>query len=110
MSIFRKKTGYTDYFDQIMIAGYPFDVAVRIREDRGDPSAIHCGRIVTFELTYEGDFIAYFDNGEWLIQIQPDIYDPEFYDCAILARDLMVHKWGNPEKIHTRKAVMTDLF
>ena len=109
MSIFQKKTGYTDYFDQIMVAGYSFDVAVRVRKERGDPSAIHCGRIVTFELSYEDEFVGYFDDGEWLIQINPTMYDPEFYDCAILARDLMIQKWSNPERIR-QKTVKTDLF
>lgn len=109
MSIFQKKTGYTDYFDQIMIAGYPFDIAVRVREKRGDPSAIHCGRIVTFELTYENEFIAYYDNGNWDIDIDPSMYDPEFFDIATLARDLMLRKWSNPEKLKT-KCEKTDLF
>lgn len=109
MSIFQKKTGFTDYFDQITVALYSFDVAIRVRHDRGDPSAIHCGRIVTFELSYEGEFVTYFDDGEWLIPIEMDRYDAEFYDCAVLARDLMIQKWSNPERIR-EKTTKTDLF
>ena len=112
MSIFQRKTGYTDYFDRIMIAGWPFDISVRLRDERGDPSAIRCGRIVTFEMYYLDTIIAYFDDGEWLIgtdSLMEEDFDPEFHDAAVMARDMMIQKWSYPERIKMRTE-KTELF
>lgn len=108
--IFRKPNGVVDYFDQITIGLYSFDASIRVREKRGDPSAIHCGRIVCFEMSWEGEIIAYYELGQWYIT--PDALLPsndEFMEAAYLARDLLIQKWSNPEKIDM-KTVKTDLF
>ena len=108
--IFRKPNGVVDYFDQITIGLYSFDASIRVREKRGDPSAIHCGRIVCFELLHEGELVAYFDDGQWYIT--PDeapFSDDEFAESVRIARDILIQKWSNPEKIDM-KTVKTDLF
>ena len=98
------------YCDQITIGTWDFDVNVAVLEKRGDPSAIHCGRIISFELLLNEVDVLYFDHGEWLTDTDSLIdLDPEFFDAVIMARDLMISKWSNPEKIRF-KTEKTDLF
>ena len=108
--IFQKVNGVVDYYDQIIIGGYSFDVSVRVQDKRGDPSAIHCGRIVVFEMLHEDELCAYFDDGQWYITPdQPPYSRDEFAEAATMARDIMIRKWSNPEDVDL-KTVMTDLF
>lgn len=110
--IFRKPNGAVDYYDQITVGEYSFDVSIRVQDKRGDPSAIHCGRIVVFTMEYEGELVAYFDDGQWYITPdQPPYCHDRFAEAVTIARDLMVQKWSNPESIREgNKIVETDLF
>ena len=113
MSIFRKKTGSVDYFDQIMIGGYCFDAEITVRpiEERGDPSAIHCGRIISFQMTCSDDVIALFNDGWWYnLPTEAPFSDDEFAQTAKLAMDMFIRKWSNPERIRGNKIEITDLF
>ena len=108
--IFRKPNGVVDYYDQITIGLYTFDAGIRVRDRRGDPSAIRCGRIVCFELTCNDELVAYFDDGQWYITPdKPPFSDDEFAESVRMARDLLIQKWSNPEKIEN-KTVKTELF
>lgn len=111
MSIFQKETGYTDYFDRITIGGYDFDAEITVRDKRGDPSAIHCGRIVAFLMTCSDDVIALYDDGTWFNTptAYPWCSSDEFVETAKVAMDILIRKWSNPEKIRNR-TVKTDLF
>ena len=96
MSIFQKKTGSTDYFDQITIGGYQFDAVISVREKRGDPSAIHCGRIITFELEHEGELLTYFADGKWYLPEAETLFvDDPFLEVVMMARDILIAKWSN---------------
>ena len=109
-SIFQKQNGAVNYYDQIAIGEYFFEVNVRVRERRGDPSAIHCGRIVVFEMMCDGELVGYFDDGQWYITPDCPPYEQgTFEESAIMARDLMITKWSNPERIRM-KIEKTDLF
>ena len=112
MSIFQKKTGYTDYFDQIVIGGYGFDAEITVRDTRGDPSAIHCGRIVAFQMRCSDDVIALYDDGTWFNTPteSPWSEDDEFTQTAKMAMELLIQKWSNPDRIKTNKIEVTNLF
>lgn len=103
MSIFQKPTGYTHYFDQITIGDYSFDLAVTVSNKRGDPSAIHCGRIVVFEMTCEDELAAYYDDGQWYVVPERPPFDDSFGIAAAMARELLVTKWSNPERIKVKQ-------
>lgn len=107
--IFRKPNGVVDYYDQITVGGYSFDASIRVQDKRGDPSAIHCGRIVVFEMLCEDELAAYFDDGQWYITPDQPPFGGMFGESAAMARDILIHKWSNPEKIR-RKTVETNLF
>lgn len=112
MSIFQKKTGSIDYFDQIILGGYGFDVEVTVRpeEESGDPSAIHGGRIIYFQMTCSDDVVALFHDGWWYnIPGEPPYSDDEFSQTAKLAMEMMLKKWSKPEKINN-KIEVTNLF
>lgn len=110
MSIFQKKTGYTDYFDQIVIGGYGFDAEITVRDKRGDPSAIHCGRIVAFQMRCSDDVIALYDDGTWFnTPTEPPYGDDEFSMTARMAMDILIRKWSNPDRIKN-KIEVTNLF
>lgn len=108
-SIFQKPIGIVEYYDQITIGEYSFDATITVKETRGDPSAVHCGRIIYFEMLYDDQIIACFDDGKWYIQDIPEI-DGSFSESANLARQILIQKWSNPEKIKIQKTVKTDLF
>lgn len=110
--IFQKQNGVVTYYDQITIGLYSFDANITLQEKRGDPSAINCGRIVCFELFTEsdGELVAYFDDGQWYITPdEPPFSNDEFAESVKMARELLIQKWRNPEKIQM-KTVRTDLF
>lgn len=98
MSIFQRKPGNTDYFDQITIGSYSFDCAVTVREKRGDPSAIHCGRIVYLEMICEDEIIAYFADGKWYLSPE-NSFDSDFNEAACIGRDMLVEKYSNPDRL-----------
>jgi hypothetical protein len=97
-SIFRKQNGFVDYYDRIVIGGYSFDAAIRVQDKRGDPQAIHCGRIISMSVECEGELVLYFDDGRWYLTPETMIGDP-FAESVEMARDLLIHKWSNPEKV-----------
>ena len=109
--IFQKPNGVVHYYDQITVGGYSFDASIAVLDKRGDPSAIHCGRIVVFEMTCEDELAAYYDDGQWyIVPEKPPFFEP-FGEAAAMARDLLIQKWSNPEKIRNgNKIVHTDLF
>lgn len=108
--IFQKPNGVVTYYDQITIGLYSFDATITVREKRGDPSAIHCGRIVCFELLHEDEIVAYFDDAQWYITPdEPPFSDDEFAESVRIARDILIQKWSNPEKVKV-KTEKTDLF
>lgn len=88
MSIFQKPNGVVHYYDQITIGGRTFDAAIITQTKRGDPSAIHCGRIVTIEMTCEDDMVAYFDDGQWYS------YPDDDFGEAGLALQLLITEWS----------------
>ena len=101
--IFRKPNGVVTYYDQITIGLYSFDATIVVQEKRGDPFAVHCGRIVCFELLNEDELVAYFDDGQWYITPDvPPFGDDEFADSVRMARDILIQKWSNPDRINTR--------
>ena len=104
--IFAKPKEFAEYYDQVEIGGYPFEAHITLTSKRGDPSAIHCGRIVIFELVFEDTMITYYDEGRWMVEMDElilnDYLDPEFYDCAVMARDILIAKWSNPERIRMK--------
>ena len=109
-SIFRKATGPVEYYDQITVGEYSFDAAITVQEKRGDPSAIHCGRIVCFELICDDELVVYFDEGQWYLTPEGPLYDDDkFVESVRMARDLLIRKWSNPEKVKVAP-VKTDLF
>ena len=111
MSIFQKKTGYIDYFDQFIIGGYGFDAQITVRDTRGDPSAIHCGRIISFQMTCSDDVIALFNDGWWYnLPTEAPFSDDDFAQTAKLAMDMFIRKWSNPERIRGDKIEITNLF
>ena len=103
MSIFQKEPGCTIYFDSIMIEDCPFDLAVTVRDRRGDPSAIHCGRIVVFEMRCEDELCAYFDDGQWYINPEVNPFDERFGEKAEMAKEYFISKWSNPERIKVKE-------
>ena len=108
--IFHKPNGVVVYYDQIMIGLYSFDATICVREKRGDPSAIRCGRIVCFELLREDELVAYFDDGQWYITPDaPPFGEDEFAESVRMARDILIQKWSNPDRIDV-KTEKTDLF
>lgn len=110
MSIFQKKTGNIDYFDQIVIGGYCFDAEITVRPERGDPSAIHCGRIIYFQMTCNDDVVVLFNDGWWYnLPGEPPWSDDESSQTARMAMDILIKKWSNPEKIK-HPIEVTDLF
>lgn len=111
--IFRKTNGVTTYYDQITIGVYSFDAIIGMQERRGDPSAINCGRIVHFEMVCEDEMVAYFDEGQWYITPDMETFCPEedeFTESVRIARDVLIRKWRNPEKVKMTNPVDTDLF
>ena len=88
MSIFQKPDGVIHYYDQITIGSRTFDVAIIVKRKRGDPSAIHCGRIIALEMTCEDEMIAYFDDGQWYN------YPEDDFGEACLAVKLVVSEWS----------------
>lgn len=107
--IFQKPSGAVDYYDRITVAGYSFDASIRVKDKSGDPSAIHCGRIVSFEMTCGGEFVAYYDDGKWYILPENPMEDA-FNEAAVMARDILISKWSQPDRIRVTKCEMTDLF
>ena len=108
--IFREPNGVVVYYDQITIGLYSFDATITVRDKRGDPSAIHCGRIDCFELLHDDELVAYFDDAQWYITPDaPPFGDDEFAESVRMARDILIQKWSNPERIRN-KTVATDIF
>jgi len=108
--IFQKPNSVVTYYDQITIGLYSFEATIAVRDKRGDPSAIHCGRIVCFELFHEDELVAYFDDGRWYITPDTNPFDDdEFAESVRIARDILIRKWSNPEKVKAA-TVKTDLF
>ena len=103
MSIFQKKNGCTIYFDSILIGDCPFDLAVTVQDKRGDPSAIHCGRIIVFEMLCEEETCAYFGDGRWYINPEANPFDERFGEKAEIAKDYFISKWSNPEKVRMKE-------
>lgn len=103
MSIFQKKNGCTIYFDSILIGDCPFDLAVTVQDKRGDPSAIHCGRIISFEMRCEDELCAYFDDGQWHINPEANPFDEQFGEKAEVAKNYFINKWSNPERVRMKE-------
>lgn len=113
MSIFRKKTGNIDYFDQIVIGGYGFDAEITVRppEESGDPSAIHGGRIIYFQMTCSDDVVALFNDGWWYnLPTEAPFSHDEFAETAKMAMDILIRKWSYPERIKGDKIEITNVF
>lgn len=106
-NIFQKPTGDVNYYDQIIIGKYLFEATITLRSKRGDPSAIHCGRIVTLSLQAEDELVAYFDEGEWYN------YPDDLFGEAHLALQLLITEWSKdkPKPFAGNKIPWrTDLF
>jgi hypothetical protein len=87
MGIFQKPIGLVHYFDQITIGSYTFDISVSVQSKRGDPSAIHCGRIVSLTMTCEHETVALFDEGNWYE------YPADDFGEGCLAVQMAVNEW-----------------
>ena len=90
MAIFQKEAQTIGITDRMTLNGWEFDAQMVISEKSGDAAAIHCGRILVFQLTCDNEIIAYFDNGDWY-QL-PDIN----FEEGCLAREMLVEKWNRP--------------
>lgn len=88
MAIFQGEPKTIGISDQMTLNGWEFDAQMVISEKNGDAAAIHGGRILVFQLTCDGEIIAYFDNGDWY-QL-PDIN----FEEGCMARELLVEKWS----------------
>ena len=71
MSIFQEKPSTQWYTDSMTLGGWTFLSEVLLTSERGNPLAIHGGRIIFLQISivYEDDdeseVIAYFDEGAW---------------------------------------------
>ena len=97
MGIFRDDT-IQYYTDWMTMRGYNFKATIGIGPRRGTPLAIHCGRIVSFELEVSDEPIAYFEYGTWYQW-------PDFED-ATLVIDLIIAKWKDYNPKPEDKAIM----
>lgn len=106
--IFQKPNGGVTYYDQITIGLYSFDAVIVVLKKRGNPSAIHCGRIIYFEMRCEDETVCLFEAGTWYILpgYEEFLENYELLESARMARDILIKKWSNPEKIR----IVTDLF
>lgn len=91
--IFQKPNGLAHFYDQITIGGYLFEAALTIQEKRGDPSAIHCGRILALEMTYDDDLVAFFDDGRWYN------YPDDLFGEGQLAVMLLINEWSKDKPV-----------
>ena len=91
-SIFHKPSEDVTYYDQISIGGYLFEAAITVREIRGNPSASHCGRIVSLEMTIDSDImVSLYDDGQWYE------YPDDTFGEGVLATQLIVNEWSKDD-------------
>jgi hypothetical protein len=69
------------------IHGFQFMAEIYLSEKRGNPLAIHGGRIISLLMLCNGDLVARFENGEW--KLKPDCS----FDEAEIALTMFVEKW-----------------
>ena len=92
MGIFQKKPTIRQFTDSMTINGCQFNAEIGISEKRGDPLAIHGGRILSFYLYWVPDeeneeLVGYFEDGKWVLQPDDSFGEAELALCAL------VEKW-----------------
>lgn len=93
MAIFQAEPKIIGISDRMTLNGWEFDAQMVISEKSGDAAAIHCGRILVFQLICDNEIIAYFDEGDWY-QL-PDIR----FEEGCLARELLIQKWNKTSSL-----------
>ena len=91
MAIFQKERVATGITDQMTVDGWQFHASLDICERTGNAAAIHCGRILYFEMQCDGEIIAYFCGGIWYQTPSPAFIEGR------LARKLFIEKWNKPK-------------
>lgn len=99
MATFQRKARTTGISRQMTLGGWTFDAQAVISEKNGNPAAIHCGRILCFQMNCEDEIIAYFEDGVWYQTPDPDFEEGllamESFICEMNAEG--ANRWADDE-------------